>query len=247
MADMLKFKFLTRSQQQFGISFLCDIKVQTMKKIILLLLPFFILTTAQAQRKKEFQIRGGLGWSIYSTEVEFTTYYAGLTFKNKSSDNAATVHLPLEFRYEISQRFNLGLDLKIGSYIYDPDSADGKSNHFVVIGIGAEYNFINKDNFRWYGGVGFNTCLLELENDYEVLGVPVAQVDDYKGGGAKINTGILWFFASHIGLNFNLGFDSHNFTLDTHKINGQEQDLSNIDGKLTVKGVDGTLGLVLRF
>lgn len=218
-----------------------------MKNIILLFVLISFSSAAYAQRNKEFQIRGGLGWSVYSSESEFAYTFSGLTFSNKNKDNAATVHLPLEFRYEITRRFNVGLDMKIGSYLYDPDSAEGKSNRFFVIGIGAEYNFINKDNFRWYGGIGINTCMLELQSDYSALGIAFSDISNYKGGGFRLNTGLLWFFARHLGLNFNLGFDSHNFKLDEFKRNGQNIDLSAIEGTLKVKGVDGTLGLVLRF
>jgi hypothetical protein len=217
-----------------------------MKKTLLFLL-LLIAISAQAQRKKEFQIRGGFGFAAYATTTEFTYSAFGLTFTTKNDDGAATVHMPLELRYEISQRFNLGLDMKWGSYLYEPDSGDGKSNKFFVIGVGLEYNFINADNFRWYGGLGFNSASLELEENSTFGSTPVKQITRWSGGGFRLNSGVLYFFAGALGLNFNLGYDSHNFSLDEFEVNGQSQNLSGIDGSLDVGGMDLTLGLAVRF
>lgn len=221
-----------------------------MKKIFVFLFLCCTATTLHAQRDKEFQIRGGFGFAVYGTTSEFTTTYnffgTDVTVVEKEEDGAATVHMPLEFRYEFTRRFNAGLDIKYGSYLYDPDSAEGKSNRFFTIGIGAEYNFISNDNFRWYGGIGINAAKLELEEEFTFI-IPVKQIATYKGPGFRINTGILWFFAGPLGLNTNIGFDSHNFTLDRLERNGQDEDLTNTEGKLTVKGVDVTIGLVVRF
>src|SRR5689334_17924649 len=98
-----------------------------MKRFIPLLLFLAVITTAYAQRKKEFQIRGGFGFAVYGTtsEVTFKAFNPDLTLKDE--DGAVTVHMPLELRYEFSHRFNARLDMKFGSYLYDPDSAKGKS------------------------------------------------------------------------------------------------------------------------
>lgn len=217
-----------------------------MKKIFLAVIAVALFTSADAQRKRELQIRGGFGFAVYSTTSEFSYTATDPDLVFKDEDDAATVHMPLEVRYEISQRFNLGLDLKWGSYLYDPDSSDGKANRFFVIGIGAEYTLVNRDNFRWYIGAGFNASELELEENYKFLGLPVHQVANYSGGGFRINTGVLWFIIGPLGLNFNAGYDSHNFSLTDLEQNGQNVDLTNYDGKLTVKGADFTLGLVIR-
>lgn len=217
-----------------------------MKKPILFLILLFVTAGANAQRKKEFQIRGGFGFAAYATTTEFTYSLFGFNLTSKNDDGAATVHMPLEFRYEFSQRFNAGLDMKWGSYLYNPDSAQGKSNKFFVIGIGLEYNFITKDNFRWYGGMGFNSASLELEENFTLLGTPVKRIMQYSGGGFRMNSGVLWFFGTTLGLNANLGYDSHNFKLDSVEDNGQAWNLSNVNGTLNVRGMDLTIGLVLR-
>jgi hypothetical protein len=218
-----------------------------MKTILLSFVSLLILTTAQAQRDKEFQIRGGFGFAVYGTtsEITLTNFSPELSFTD--DDGAATVHIPIELRYELTRRFNIGLDAKLGSYLYNPDSTEGKTNHFFTIGAAAEFNIINGDNFRLYAGAGVNTGTLTLKEESQVPGVDLSYESTYKGGGFRMNAGILWFFAGNLGLNANLGFDSHDFELNAYRENGQEQDLSNVKATLTINGMDGTIGLVQRF
>ncbi len=215
-------------------------------KTFYLLLSFLIYSTNSFSQKGEFQIRGGVGLAVYGTQSEFIYDFFGWKIYQTEEDGAATVHVPLEFRYGLSNRFTAGLDIKFGSYIYDPDSAEGKSNRFFVIGPHAEFNMIAMENFRWYLGAGFNMASLELQEDKDEV-ISTRYISRYAGAGVRINTGILWFFADPIGLHFNMAFDSHAFKLKNYSVNGNEADLDNIEGKLTVKGADMVLGLVFRF
>ena len=210
--------------------------------LLLLLIPVQLF----AQRDKEFQIRAGFGFAGYGTTTEliFTAFNPNLVLQDE--DGAATVHMPLEFRYELSERWNLGLDLKWGSYLYDPDSSEGKSNRFFAIGAAGEYNFKTNEKFRWYGGFGINVAFLELEESFEFAGAPVLEIARYNGPGLRFNTGVLIFISNTFGLNFNLGYDRHNFTLKELVVNGQAQDLDFFKATLDVKGVDGTIGMVFR-
>lgn len=205
-----------------------------------------MLSSRGFSQKGEFQIRGGAGLAFYGTKSEFIFDFFGVKIYQTEEDGAATVHVPLEFRYGITDRFNAGLDVKFGSYLYDPDSAEGKSNRFFVIGPHAEFNIIAKENFRWYLGAGFNMAALELQEDRDEV-ISTRYISKYAGAGVRINTGILWFFADPIGLHFNMAFDSHAFKLKNYSVNGNEVDLDNVEGKLTVKGADMVLGLVFRF
>lgn len=216
-----------------------------MKKLLLFIPLALSLYIAEAQSEKEFQIRAGLGWSVYGTESEFTLKTGFGNFTTRETDGAATVHLPLEFRYGFNERINAGLDFKFGSYLYDPDSSDGKSNRFVVAGIGGEYAFIAREKIRWYGGIGINGCSLVLEETDELTDTKT--VLTYSGGGFRLNTGLMVFLIGGFGLNFNLGYDAHNFTLRNYEVNGTEIDLDNIEATLRVAGVDGTIGAFFRF
>jgi hypothetical protein len=220
-----------------------------MKKIMKTLLPLItvlMLSINGYSQKGEFQIRGGAGLAVYGTKSEFIFDFFGIKFYQTEEDGAATVHMPIELRYGFSNRFHAGLDIKFGSYLYDPDSAEGKSNRFFVMGPHAEFNLTAKENFRWYIGAGFNMAALELQEDRDEV-IPTTYISNYTGAGVRINTGLLWFFADPVGLHFNLAFDSHAFKLKKYSVNGNEVDLENIEGKLHVKGGDMVLGLVFRF
>jgi hypothetical protein len=216
-----------------------------MKKTLLALPLVLVMYLAEAQSEREFQIRAGLGWAVYGTESEFTFKTPAGDFTSTETDGAATVHLPLELRYAFNEHVNAGLDFKFGSYLYDPDSSDGKSNRFVVAGIAGEYAFIAREKIRWYGGIGFNGSSLVLEETDELTDTKT--VLTYSGGGFRLNTGLMVFLIGGFGLNFNLGYDAHNFKLRNYEVNGSEIDLDNIEATLRVAGVDGTIGAFLRF
>ncbi|MCZ2277967.1 MAG: porin family protein [Bacteroidia bacterium] len=216
----------------------------------LLLTLFLIYSLPVLAQKGEVQLRAGLGAAVYSTEseVSFSFTLAGLPFSivQKEEDNAVAVHIPLEFRYGLSNRWNLGLDFKFGSYLYDPDSAAGKSNAFMAIGPQLEYNLVNKESFRWYLGLGFNYAILKLEDNMDEV-PPMRYNRNYSGSGVRINTGIIWFFTTPLGLHFNAAFDSHDFQLNEYRINDDKISLDNLKGSLYIIGADIFAGLVLRF
>ncbi len=214
-----------------------------MKQFIVIIFTVLIHQISFAQRPKEVQIRAGLGFGIYGTKSE----WGSEGHKIKDSGGALTLYLPLDIRYEFTRRFNAGLDMKVGSYMYDPDSADGKSNAYVVIGLGGEYNFKTEEDFRWYGGAGINFANLVLEEKNQVNSTLDKEEWSYTGFGFRFNTGVLIYIVGDLGLNFNLGFDSHALKLKKYKQNGNKIDLDNFDATLKLNGVDGTVGLVYRF
>jgi hypothetical protein len=216
-----------------------------MKKTFLLSLLTALSLSMTARSGSEFQIRAGLGWAVYGTKSTYTLHTGIGDFESGDEGGAVTVHLPLELRYAFNKRINAGLDFKFGSYLYDPDSASGKSNRFVVAGIAGEFSFIARERFRWYGGLGFNSCGLVLEETDEATAIKTEWT--YSGGGFKVNTGVLVFLVGGFGLNLNVGLDNHNLQLREYKVNGNSQSLDYIDADLKIAGVDGTIGLFMRF
>jgi hypothetical protein len=218
----------------------------TLKRFFLCIVLPALALPAPAQDGKRFHLRAGFGFAGYGTTTEWTFKLFDPDVVVRDEDGAATIHVPVEARYHLSDRWNLGLDLKMGSYLYDPDSAEGRSNWFFVIGPGAEYNLMRTDRFRWYLGFGLNAAFLELEENFDVLGVPVQEIARYGGRGVRLNTGVLIFLGSAFGLNFNLGYDQHRFVLREFERNGTLQDLDLFEAVLNVQGADATLGLVVR-
>ena len=212
--------------------------------LLLIIALLFSFMNAEAQKEHELQIRGGFGFAVYGTETESTIRTPIGNFTTKQTDRAATLHLPLELRYAFNTHVNAGLDFKFVSYLYEPDSSEGKSNRFAIFGLAGEYSFISREKLRWYGGIGINFGSLVLN-----------QTDDagntsrltYGGGGFRLNTGLLVFLIRGFGLNFNLGYDAHNFNLNEYEVNGKGVSLDNYEATLRVAGLDGTIGAFVRF
>lgn len=216
-----------------------------MKKLFLLIVLIISVSMASAQEKGEWQFRAGFGFAGYKSKSTYTFRTPIGDISETESDGAATVHMPLECRYHFTDRFNAGIDFKFGRYLYEPDSAAGKSNRFAVIGFAAEYVFVARDKFRWYGGLGINSCSLILEETDDITDDKTTLT--YSGGGFRMNTGIMVKLIGGFGLNFNLGYDGHNFRLQNYEINSQDQSLENIEARLRVSGLDGTLGVFYKF
>lgn len=221
-------------------------------KILLFLL--FVSTTAVAQRDNEFQIRLGLGGAAYATQTnlnyDVNTFIGTFHLNHSEKDNAATTHIPIELRYEINPRLNVGLDMKFGSYLYS-DSTDhvNKSNSFGSFGIAGEFSALNKENTRVYIGLCLNSTSLVMEEKMTVNNVHTNTTATWKGGGIKVNVGVIQYFGSSpIGVNFNLGYDSHNFDLKKwdYPTGTSLVTLGSYKGTLETKGVDIALGLVFR-
>lgn len=203
---------------------------------------------AQNDRDKEFQIRGGFGFAVYGTATEIKYDLGGAEVSWKDTSGAVTRFIPLELRYEFHPRFNAGLDMKFGSYLYDPEEDNtGKSNRFATIGIALEANLVNKPNFRWYAGIGFNTTGLEISERRGTGSLSYTETSTWRGGGFKMNSGVLIFFGdSRFGLNTNLGYDGHNLKLQEIKRDDSNLNIDGLSGNLRLAGVDWSLGLVVR-
>jgi hypothetical protein len=215
-----------------------------MKKLLLFSFAFIALIGMNAQRANEFQIRGGIGLAVYQATSTLQYVYSSNQYEFKDKDGAATFHFPIELRYEVSDRFNAGIDMKFGSYLYsDTTDNSGKSNRFTIIGIGAEVNLLSAEKGRIYIGAGFNSGNLTIAEFAGGLG----QETKWRGPGYRFNLGgIAYIYNGPVGVNFNIGYDNHKFDLKEYELNGDLQDISSLIGTLAVSGIDVNIGLVFR-
>jgi len=220
-----------------------------MKKLITIV-SLLIAIVSHSQRDNEFQIRAGIGLAGYATENTMTYTWGSLSYSETTNDGAATTHFPIELRYEIIERLNVGLDMKFGSYIYDPEEDNtGKSNRFASLGIAAEFTALNRENSRIYVGLGLNSTNLTLQEIDYSGNTKITSEGKWRGPGVKLNAGFIKFFGdSPIGINLNLGFDSHNFDLKELSVSSQSSTVAFNDysGTLKVSGFDMAAGLVFR-
>ncbi len=220
-----------------------------MKRILTICLFLAFLHHANAQsRDKEIQIRVGYGLSAYALDVDYSYKNGGFSYTSVSKDSAVTSQVPIELRYELHPRFNFGIDMRFGKYLYDPNENNtGKSNKFSSVGIGLEGVIVNKTNFRWYAGMVLSTNKFHIEENQTDSNGSYNQTMDWKGGGVTIYSGVMWYIGDGpLALNFNLARDGRSFDLKEVWQNGSSQDLSNITGKLNVTGVSFCIGAALR-
>lgn len=220
-----------------------------MKKSITIVF-LFITIVGFSQRDNEFQIRAGVGLAGYATQNTFTYTWGSFNYSETKNDGAATFHYPIELRYEILERLNVGVDMKFGSYIYDPEEDNaGKSNRFTTVGIAAEFTALNRQNSRIYFGLGINSTRLNLKEVIVDANDQITSEGKWRGSGFKVNAGFIKYFGdSPIGINLNLGYDMHNFDLKELSLRGQNSSVSfdNYSGNLKVSGFDMAAGLVFR-
>ncbi len=208
-----------------------------------------LVTLASAQRNKEIQIRAGLGWGAYLINNEWTYDIDNFSYTETGSDAGVTVQLPIELRYEFHRLFNAGVDLKFGSYLYDPDDPQTQddSNDFTTVGISGEFTPFSTNAFRLYLGINLNATRLNMIDGADFSGDSETQALKWRGGGMQLNLGFMAFFSKPVGFNFNLGFDRHRFELKDYVREGQVQNLSRFSGAFEAGGLNGTVGLVIRF
>jgi hypothetical protein len=202
----------------------------------------------QSQDRHEIQFRAGYGVAGYKTNLNVSYEQAGIKLEYDTTDGAATAHFPLELRYEVSSRLNLGLDARFGKYLYAKDDNNGsKSNKFNFIGLGAEAILYEAGNARIYLGAGFhNARLTTIEEKGNVL-LPYKETANWKGAGYRLNLGIMGFFGeSPFGINGNIGYNHLKLNLESINQDGNNLDLTNFKGTYTLGGIELMLGIVFR-
>lgn len=218
-----------------------------MKNLLLLFVAVSMDLACLAQRENEIQVRAGYGLGVYKTETRLEYTLGSITVSDDTTDGAATTHFPIELRYDITERFNAGIDMKFGKYLYAPeDQKSGRFNRFSIIGIAGEVNLFSDDESRVYLNAGFNTGTVEM-NDVTDDFFALTQKLIYKGNGIKFNLGTMFFIKNGpIGINLNIGYDMHNFELKSYEVEGTIVDITNLSGTLKVGGVEINGGLVFR-
>lgn len=222
------------------------IQILNMKKILGLLLLFVSIETL-SQRATELQFRAGAGIAVYKSDINLSYDFGGTKISQDTTDGAATTHFPIEIRYEVSEHFNLGIDMKFGKYLYAEEDKAGKSNQFIIVGLGGEGVIYSLENARVYLGLGFNSGKLHVSETRTAAQGAYTETSDWQGSGYRFNLGTIIFIAKGpIGLNLNFGYDQHTFNLKSIKRDGTNLDLTNYSGTLKVGGPELAIGLVFR-
>jgi hypothetical protein len=205
--------------------------------------------TCWAQREKELQIRGAVGIGGYGVLADYKFKMDNETYDYQDTSGAATNQLIWSVMYEPHHRVNVGLDLRMGQFLYDPaEDNRGKKNSFRTYGLRVEGNIVSRPEFRWYLGAGFHLSKLEMTDPLDYSTSDTAGESLWKGGGSSLYTGIVAYIA-HSPLAFNLDFviDRNKFQLKEFVVGGDNQNIDDWKVQLNTVGVLMNVGLAWRF
>jgi hypothetical protein len=216
-----------------------------MKTLLLITLSgFSFLCHAQGLDKGAFSLNLAFDGGVHGTR--YTSKYNGNSVGNPDTSAAATSLFRLNAHYSIFKWMSAGIDYRGGKYIEDPENAQAAGNKISMMAFALRFYPVNKDKFTWFVGTTIGTSRLEINRVYTFL-VAIPARFKLNSPHLGLETGFNWYFSKNVGMNFGLGYSSHNFLLKEYYLNGNKQDISNYENRLETKGVHVNIGLSLRF
>lgn len=218
--------------------------------IILLLTMLLLTQPIFSQREKEIQMRIGIGLGAFTSTIDWTYKHPSFpSYNDKYDETFRMKSLPIEVRYELSERFNVGADIVFDTRneIVDEEltGTDDKSNSY---GIAVEYNILNKPHLRFFAGLHLSYCNLELDNNvYIGPDMSYSLLTYWNGAGVKVNLGFMAFIKqSPFGIHFNIGIDGRQMQLTEITFGDEKQGIEGTTATIQYSGIDANVGIVFR-
>ncbi len=217
-----------------------------MKNVLLgiLCLSFALTSSAQVGEKGKIYVdlNGGLG--IYRTLATSTITSGGSSISSEVKDTAAATYVAIGAEYGIVDWLSAGLNLRSGSYLYeDNDQKQYKSNKVNTLEATSHLYFLNRDKFTFFGSIALGYTFFKNSYDNNIY----SSDEKYNGLHTGLGLGFKWLFIKErVGLFFNYEYNTFNFDLKERMINGNQQDLSNLEYNLNVRGSELRLGLSVK-
>lgn len=217
-----------------------------MKSILLalvcLLSSLAIMAQVGEKGKIYVDLNGGLG--IYKTHTTSTIMIGGTGITSEVEDTAAATYFAIGAEYGVTDWVSAGLNLKTGRYLYeDNPQKQYKSNSVNTLEATSHFYFLNKDKFTFFGSLALGYTFFKNNYDDNIF----SSEEYYNGFHSGLGLGFKWLFiAERVGLFFNYEYNTFNFDLKERKYNGNQQDLSNLEYNLKVRGSELRLGLSVK-
>lgn len=233
-------------------------KLPIMKKSAVLMAATVLSALAHAQYNEKGTVHLAVGatFGAHGTEYSWTStqtinfFGTQLTFTDSGTetDGAATVTVPIEMDFGITNRFSLGFYLEPGMYL---DSNNTESNTLFMGGLQPRFYLINGERFALLAGAQFGMAGLKIDRTEEtsVAGLTVVNESSasYAGGGFGLGAGAVFQFSDLIGLQLHLRYMATNMKLRDYTINGDDVDADNYEATLRTRGIGLQLSLGFRF
>lgn len=216
-----------------------------MKRLLLHTLIAFspVILFGQAQDQNIISFSAGYDAGIHGTL--YTSQYQNNDPSSPDTSAAGTQMFKLNGQYNIFKFLSAGFDLGIGAYMEDPENASAAGNRISTYALSLRLYPVNKDKFVWYFGADIGGSRLTINRVITfIVAIPVQY--KWKSPHYRFDTGFNWYFTDRIGMNFGIGYSTHNFLMTYYEIDGEEQDLTNWTNRLKTKGVHLNLGLAFH-
>ena len=216
---------------------------------------FAILSTtsmAQFNEKGTIHLAIGTALGAHGTEYTWTQriifFGTPITLSDTETDGAATVTVPVEMDFGVTNRFSMGFYLEPGMYL---DSNNTESNTLFLGGLQPRFYLINGDRFALLAGaqIGLAGLKIDRSESTTVGGVNVLNESSasYAGGGFGLGAGAVFQFSELIGLQLHLRYMATNMKLRDYTINGNDVDDDDFEATLRTRGIGMQLSLGFRF
>lgn len=229
-----------------------------MTKSIHLAIAAFLCVATQAQYNQKGTIHLALGtaFGAHGTEYSWTAtqtvnfFGTNFTFTDSGTDTdgAATVTIPIEMDFGVTNRFSMGFFLEPGFYL---DSSNTESNSMVLVGLQPRFYLINGDRFALLAGAQLGASGLKIERSESntVLGVTTTTESSasYAGSGLGLGTAAVFQFGDLINLQAHLRYVATNMKLRDYTVNGDDIDDDAYEATLRTRGMAFQLSLGFRF
>ncbi len=235
-----------------------------MKKNYLLPSVLFVFTilgnlNAQSFERGSLHFDLGIGFGVYGTSQKSTieTTFLGVTTSktNDTTDGTASMVIPLNFEYGLTDKIGLGADLTINNYIIsDSDKVNLNSVKAFDFGPRFNYHLINSERNELFIGVGLGFSSIKWTY---VINDPLTDVIETATGSGiyyslSINDRI--FISDHVGLLFNVSYKGYKYSSIKANYTSSFQSIINSSGgNITQKwdwnlnGVNVGAGLAFKF
>lgn len=230
-----------------------------MKKIAQIVLVIILLSGnafGQAFQKGNWNVDAGVGIGAYGTTTTLSIPLPFLgTVTSTANDGAVSVIVPVGVEYGISNKFGLGVHLGFSNYFLE-DSTEVK-NFFTGEKTGAMQENNTKSVKSVDFAIKFNLHLLNAEKNDLFVGLALGtssitwdwkdiETETLKGSGGYASLYIMdrIFFSDHIGMFFNLGYTTYNYT-NVESSTSSNNAINSL--KWNAKGVNLGAGLALKF
>jgi hypothetical protein len=215
-----------------------------------LLLSFFVLagSVVNAQSHTFGTFSFNFDYDIGGHAVEFEQTYDDGTNSitaNKDTSGAVTSLFRFDGHFNVLRFLSVGLHMRNGSYIEDPENTQNKGNKVSVVGLGLRGYLVNKDKVAWYAETTFGGSNLTMNKELTFI-ITIPYQYKFRGSHFGVGTGLNWYFANNLGMNFEFGYTTQKYTMTDYTLNGEKQDLTNWDNRLTSAGVHFNLGFVFH-